>query len=115
MIGYWNRIVLEIVQAQPSGLQIGNYSGRILVNGTAPNRTYFGDLTTTPKLFDEMSQATIDLCSGNINGETTLNQSTYGSSEILNFLWLDGNQSVFLGNSSMSLSFIEILVNLFLQ
>ena len=90
MQDYWNRVVVELGSVKPTGFSNGFYQGRIILNQTEPtDYTYFGDFSTNP-LFQEMSNAAIDICSTRVSGSTTRDSSLDGNYDMMNFAWFRG-------------------------
>ena len=91
LLGSWNRVVVEIIQAQPLEIAAGYSSARIWVNGNVSPRVYFGNFADGDTPIIDGNDAALDLC-GNYDGTTP--QST-GTFDILNFIWLQGAEGVF--------------------
>jgi len=100
LLDAWNRLVVEIVQAQPTGFEAGFSTFRAWVNGTGVSRVPVGDFSSSEIPFPDMSEATLDLCS----------QKSYGTSDsvegfngdILNLLWYRGAEALYVNASGIS-------------
>ena len=90
ILDYWNRVVVALGNVKPTGFTNGFYAARIFINQTGPeNWKFFGDFSTKP-LFQEMSNAAIDICSTRVSGSTTRNSSLDGNYDMMNFEWFRG-------------------------
>lgn len=89
MLDYWNKVIVSMGITEPTALSNGFYQGRIIINATGPNWTYFGDFPTKP-LFQQMSNAAIDICSTRVSGSSTRDSSLDGNYDMMNFVWFRG-------------------------
>ncbi len=88
--------MVEIVQAQPTGFEIGFSTFRAWVNGTgtSTSRVSVGNFSTNQIPFPNMSQATLDLCSQKDEG--TSNSIEGFNGDILNLLWYTGAEALYV-------------------
>ena len=94
LIDVWNRVIVEIVQAQPSEFGVGYCSGRIWINGVDRSRAYFSDFSLGQYLFIDMNNVEIMLCSGRKEGTTII--SYYGHYDMMNFIWFKGSEGLYV-------------------
>ncbi len=80
--------------ANPSNFGDGFFSGRIFINQTIPSRSYFGEIGVAP-LLEDTTDMTIDICTTMVSGSSTLNSSLDGNYDMMNFVWYDGDESLF--------------------
>ena len=90
-IDAWNRVIVEIVQAQPFAFITGYYSGRIWINGTGMSRAYFGDFTGP--LFYVSNTDQLHLCSTTAPGTDSIEDE--GKYDMLNFIWFQGSEGLY--------------------
>jgi hypothetical protein len=99
-LGTWNRLIFELVQAQPTEFGTGLCSGRVWINGVSTPRTYFCDFSSGYDLFADMDNAKIELCSREVSGEPgVLDNTTDSYSDIVDFMWFKGAEGLFTNTS----------------
>ena len=94
-IDAWNRVIVEVVQAQPSEFEVGYCSGRIWINGVNSSRIYFGNFTQGIYLFDDMNNVEITLCSRKLEGSDT-DLLNFGEYDLMNFVWFKGSEGLYI-------------------
>ena len=105
-IDAWNRVIIEIVPAQPYAFTTGYYSARIWVNGVATNRVYFGDFGT--HLFYDMNTDQILLCSTTTLGaDSIVNEGKY---DMMNFIWFKGSESLYVPTGGKFYFFCNLIL-----
>ena len=109
-IDAWNRVIVEIVQAQPYAFTTGYYSARIWVNGVGTTRVYFGDFGT--HLFYDMNTDQIHLCSTTTPGTSSI--STEGKYDMLNLIWYKGSEGLYVPTGG-KLCLVCLLILMFIQ
>ena len=87
----WNRIIVEIIQAQPIEFGIGFSSLRIWVNQTVTGPIYFGDFVTENLPIANGTDGTLRLCS---TGSSNF--------DAMNFIWFQGSESLFVNASGIN-------------
>ena len=111
VLGYWNRIIFEIVQSQPQEIGAGFSAARIWVNQTATSRVYFGNFATGDRTIPDGNQSAIDVCGAYDSASSNLvSSSLTGNFDILNLLWIQGSQGLFqnmTGNNQATLILLE--------
>ncbi len=85
-------------RSNPNSFGDGFFSGRIFVNQAIPSRTYFGEIGVNPLLEDTIDM-TIDICTTMVSGSSNLNSSLDGNYDMMNFVWYDGDESLFQNSS----------------
>jgi len=99
-LGTWNRLIFELVQAQPTEFGTGLCSGRVWINGVSTLRTYFCDFSSGYDLFSDLGNAEIELCSKKVTGSATIRDNTRDSySDIVDFMWFKGAEGLFTNTS----------------
>lgn len=96
MVENWNRIIFEIVQAQPIALEIGFAAARIGVNLTRTPRVYYGSFSEEEFPILQVNNAALELCGvfdPTIPGGVDTNFA--GNFDILNFAFYQGAQTAF--------------------
>jgi hypothetical protein len=88
LLDTWNRLVVEIVQGQPTGFGVGFSTFRAWVGGIEISRVPVGDFSSYEIPIPDMSEATLDLCSQKSYG--TLDSVDGFNGDILNLLWYRG-------------------------
>ena len=103
----WNKIIFEFIQAQPIEFGIGFSSFRIWVNGTATSRVYCGDFATDGYTISDGSSLALDIC-GEYNDADPydIQSSVLSYSDIANFIWFRGSESLYQNYSGISCSVI---------
>ena len=96
-IDAWNRIVVELMQAQPLSSMTGYSSARIWVNGVGTERTYFGNDSTGDILFPSLDDTEINFCSRKDPGTNT--DTGFGDFQIGNFMYIQGTQYLYSNDS----------------
>ena len=105
-IGNWNRLIFEIVQAQPQGLEAGFSSARVWVNQTVTTRVFFGDLAAGDTTITDGDNAALDICGVfDSTSPNLVSSSLAGYFDILNFVWFQGARGLFTSTTG---SIIEI-------
>ena len=95
-LGNWNRIIVEIVQAQPQGLGEGCSSVRIWVNGTSSPWLYFGNFASGDTTLSDGNNAAFEICGVYDPASPDLVSSSLGGYfDVLNLIWFQGAQSLF--------------------
>jgi hypothetical protein len=105
LLDAWNRLVVEIVQAQPTGFGVGFSTFRAWVNGTgtSTSRVPVGDFSINQIPMPNMSQATLDLCSQKSYGTSNSEEGFNG--DILNLLWYTGAEALYANSSGLDFLF----------
>ena len=91
-IDAWNRVIVEIVPAQPYAFTSGYYSARIWINGAVTNRVYFGNFGT--HLFYVPTTDQIHLCSTTVPGSDSIMYE--GNYDMMNFIWFKGSEGLYV-------------------
>ena len=89
-LGSWNRLSVEIIQAQPLEHNAGNSSLKLFVNTSSTPRVYFGDVSSGDIPIADESNAAFDVCGA--RESSTQNLINTGSFDILNLFWIPGAQ-----------------------
>ena len=105
----WNRVVVEIIQAQPLEIGDGFSSARLWVNGDVSPRVYFGNFSNGDTPIIDGNNAAFELC-----GYYGITQSlgNTGIFDLLNFVWIQGAEGVFQDSSGNIECFFTLLANL---
>jgi hypothetical protein len=102
LLDAWNRLVVEIVQAQPTSFGVGFSTFRAWVNGTGGmSRIPIGDFASNQIPFPPMNDATLDLCARKTYG--TSNDEAGFTGDILDLLWYKGAEGLYVNSSGNSL------------
>ena len=89
----WNRIVIEIVQAQPSEFEAGYSSARVWINDVVSSKVYFDNYTSNNYLFPDMNNLEVMLCSNTAYG--TNNLEFFGDYDMINLVWFRGAEGLY--------------------
>ena len=101
LIGNWNRIIVEILQAQPQGLEVGSSSARVWINGTNSSWVYFGNFASGDTTVSDGSSAGFEICGVYDSASPHLVSSNLGGYfDVLNLVWFQGAQSLFPDTTS---------------
>ena len=96
LIGNWNRIIVEIVQAQPQGLEEGFSSARVWVNGTNSSWVYFGNFASGDTTLSDGNNSAFEICGVyDATSPDLVSSSLGGYFDVLNLVWFQGAQSLF--------------------
>ena len=98
LIDAWNRVIIEIVQAQPSEFGVGYCSGRIWINGVGMTRTYFSDFSLGEYLFSGIDNVEFMLCARRVSG--SFSTIYYGNHDLMNFIWFQGSEGLYVPDPS---------------
>ena len=93
-IDAWNRVIVEMVQAQPSEFGVGYCSCRIWINGVSSARSYFADFGTGHYLFHDRDNVEVNFCARRIQGGSTPLYT--GSNDLMNFIWFKGSEGLYV-------------------
>ena len=104
IIGSWNRIILEIVQAQPQGLGVGFSSARVWVNQIVTPRVFFGNFSTGDTTIADENSAALEFCGlFNSTNPNLVSSTLTGHFDVLNFVWFQGSSSLFPSTTTSNL------------
>lgn len=93
----WNRLSVEIIQAQPLDFDDGYYTVRLFVNGDWTSRVSFGDIASKDIPIANGNNAAFDICGA--RSSSTQNLINTGSFDIMN-LFMSPRAQVFHNNSA---------------
>lgn len=110
----WNLLIFEIVQGMPTSFDDGYHSLRVVVNGIAEPRIYFGYIKEGEVLYpnNNGNQLAIDLCSSRLPHSPDRNFALDGDYDVLNFLWLHGAAGIDTSPSILLFLWNSNLINL---
>ena len=94
----WNRIVFEIVQAQPTEFAVGYSAVRVWINGVVMTKTYFGNYApgSYPEgdyLFNNLNDVEIQFCARRNSDSMSL--VLPANFDLLNIVWFRGAEGLF--------------------
>lgn len=92
-LGSWNRLTMEIIQAQPLEQNIGYSSVRLFANSSKTSRVYFGKIENGDIPIPDGTMVAFDICGARDSSTTKLINT--GSFDIMNMFWLPGAQVVY--------------------
>ena len=106
----WNRVILELTQAQPLEFGQGSTSVRLWINGQATDRVYFGDFAAGDYPITDGNYASLEICGYYDSTDSNfIHSATSGTFNLMNFLWYQGALN-FVSNTTCKKNFPTIFV-----
>ena len=92
--------MIEVSQGQPQEFQIGFSVVRIWVNENVAPRVYFGNFSLGKYTIYDWNSDVLDLCGVYDSiGPNNVNSDIQGYYDVLNFVWYQGVQNLFQGQT----------------